>query len=211
MDRVAIKEQAKKMIKDNKWYIWKPLVFVELIIFAILFVIGFILGILKVDENTMTIIVGILSFFVGLFESAFMIGYAKYVLEFTRGNKMEWKETINYAKSHLGIAIITSLLVGLIIIGCSILLVIPGIIAAIGLLFYQEVIADNEDLSATEVIKIAWNITKGHKMDLFVLILSFIGWEILASFTLGILYIWLVPYMQVSLLLAYESLKKKTI
>ena len=208
MDRVAIKEQAKKMIKDNKWYIWKPLVFVELIIFAILFVIGFILGILKVDENTMTIIVGILSFFVGLFESAFMIGYAKYVLEFTRGNKMEWKETINYAKSHLGIAIITSLLVGLIIIGCSILLVIPGIIAAIGLMFYEEVCADNPEMKAMDIIHKSWEMTKGHKMDLFVMGLSFIGWAILASLTFGILYIWRMPYMVVAFTLAYEELKK---
>ena len=209
MDRVAIKEQAKKMIRDNKWYIWKPLVLVELILFAILFVIGFILGLLNVDGNAMKTITGILSIITGLFESAFMVGYAKYVLEFTRGNKMEWKETINYAKSHLGIAIITTILVGLIIVGCSILLVIPGIIAAIGLSFYQEVMVDNENLSAIEVIKKSWNITKGHKMDLFVLILSFIGWEILAGFTFGILYIWLFPYMQVTLVLAYESFKKK--
>ena len=36
----------------------------------------------------------------------------------------------------------------------------------------------------------------GHKMDFFVLQLSFIGWHILAVFTLGLLEIWIVPYQK---------------
>ena len=35
----------------------------------------------------------------------------------------------------------------------------------------------------------------GHKIDAFVLGLRFIGWGILGTLTLGILYIWLYPYM----------------
>ena len=39
---------------------------------------------------------------------------------------------------------------------------------------------------------------QGHKLDAFVLGLSFIGWAILGTLTLGILYIWLFPYMQLT-------------
>ena len=46
-------------------------------------------------------------------------------------------------------------------------------------------------------------------MDLFIFGLSFIGWTILASLTLGLLYIWLMPYMIVATTLLYEELKKK--
>ena len=38
----------------------------------------------------------------------------------------------------------------------------------------------------------------GHKMDYFVLTLSFIGWHILAIFTLGLLEIWIIPYEKVA-------------
>ena len=36
----------------------------------------------------------------------------------------------------------------------------------------------------------------GHKTDLFVLGLSFIGWYILSILTCGILFIWVIPYVQ---------------
>ena len=77
------------------------------------------------------------------------------------------------------------------------------------LYFASYVVGDNPKLSATEVVKKSRNLTKGYKMDLFIFGLSFIGWNILASFTLGLLYIWLMPYMIVATTLLYEELKKK--
>lgn len=82
------------------------------------------------------------------------------------------------------------------------------IIASIGLYYYKEVCADNPEMKATEIVKKSWAMTKGHKMDLFVLILSFIGWAILAGLIIGILYIRLYPYMLITITLAYEELKK---
>ena len=46
---------------------------------------------------------------------------------------------------------------------------------------------------------------KGKKGDYFVLMLSFIGWAILACFTFGIGMLWLYPYIQVSLVSFYEA------
>ena len=208
MNRVELKEKAKKMIAGNKWYLWKPLVIVELILCAIFFVIAFILGLCGLEEKTVTTITSIVSVPISIFETAFMVGYAKYCLDFVRGKKTEWKETIQFAKEHWIICFCVSFLIGLMVVGGSILLVIPGIIIAIGHMFYQEVCADNPNLKTMEIIKKSWAITKNHKMDLFVLGLSFIGWVILAELTLGILFIWLYPYMIVTMILAYEELKK---
>ena len=47
----------------------------------------------------------------------------------------------------------------------------------------------------------------GHKMDLFLLILSFIGWFLLSILTLGIGLLWLIPYMYTSIAHFYEQLK----
>lgn len=207
MDRVAVKEEAKKKIKGNLWTIWKPLVLFELCVFVIFFIIGFLVGLLKLDKNVYNIVLGVLSFCASFIETGFMFAYAKYILSFIRGEKFDWNDVKEYTKKHMVRAFVISFVVGLIIIGCSILLVIPGIIAAIGLTFYEEVAVDNEDLGTMDVIKKAWAITNGHKMDIFVFTLSFIGWEILASLTFGILYIWLMPYIVVATAMVYEKLK----
>ena len=216
MDRVKYKEQAKKMIEGNKWYIWKPQVFFSLIAFGIAFAIGLIIGIivlaLNLDENTKNDIINIVASSTGsvisIFEIAFAVAYSKYCLDFVRGKQYDWKEVLKYAYKMFVPALILDLLVGLNVTLGAILLIVPGIMAAIGLMFANYVFVDNEKLRTTEILKKAWNITNGHKMDLFIFSLSFIGWMLLVPFTLGILSIWLVPYMTIATILVYEDLKK---
>ncbi len=207
MNRIELKERAKKLISGNLWYLLKPLVIFSLIIFAIGFGIGFVCGLAGIDQETLNKIISVCSFVSSFIEAVFMIGYAKYCIDFVRGNNPEWKDAIKFAKEHFGVCFVVSILASLIIAGWTLLLVIPGIIATYALFFYQEVCADNPDLSATEIIKLTWKITKGHRADLFVLSLSFIGWILLTPLTLGILMIWLFPYMTITTILAYEELK----
>lgn len=49
-----------------------------------------------------------------------------------------------------------------------------------------------------EILDLSRMIMNGHKMDLFLLQLSFIGWHILSVFTLGILEIWILPWQKIS-------------
>lgn len=219
MNRLELKNKAKELIQGNKWYIWKPLIIfaiVSMVLTLGAYLLDSVLG-LATQE---TVVIGHLAFvsrsgiisdivggIVGIVSCVFGIAYSNYILKFVRGTRMEMQDIFDWIKEHYVVAILVSLLAGLIIIVGTILLVIPGIIAAIGLMFYQEVCADNPEIKATEIIKKSWNMTKGHKIDLFVLILSFFGWCILALFTLGILYIWLAPYMGVTIALAYEELK----
>lgn len=214
MNRVELKSKAKEMIKGNKWHLWKPLVIFAVISCVITGIAFAIDGKTTVDEVTgLTNISGgvifdIVSSLVGIVSSIFSVGYAMYVLSFVRGKKLEISDIIDFAKKHWVVAILTSLLVGVIVLAGMILLVVPGIIASIGLCFYKEVCADNPEMKVTDIVKKSWNMTNGHKGELFVLGLSFIGWCILAGFTFGILYIWVYPYMLVTMTLAYEELKK---
>ena len=221
MNRVELKNKAKEMIKGNKWYILKPLVIFVVCAVAVAFVAVILDSVLGLDKtevieladgikttNHTGVISSIAGFILSVLSSVFMVSYAMYILAFVRGKKLEMQDIIDFGKKHWIVAFLTSLIAGLIIAGCTILLIIPGIIAAIGLMFYQEVCADNPEMRAMDIIKKSWNMTKGHKMDLFVLGLSFIGWCIVAGFTIGILYIWLYPYMTVTMTLAYEELKK---
>ena len=210
MKKKELKEKAKKMISGKKWYIWKPMFIFDLILFAILFAIILPVGIATNFEGYgIQMTTNALSSISSIAQSIFMFGYSKYCLDFVRGKESDWKEAFRFCKDHFGPIFLLSLIVSFNIAFGFILLIVPGIMAAIGLTFVQEVYADNLKLSETEVLRKAWALTNGHKKELFVLGLSFIGWFLLCSLTLGILYIWLMPYMTITYTLAYEKLKKK--
>ena len=68
---------------------------------------------------------------------------------------------------------------------------------------------DNPNMTALEVVNESARMMKGNRWKIFLLDLSFIGWALLAVFTLGIGYLWLAPYMQVSTICFYEQLLGK--
>ena len=91
----------------------------------------------------------------------------------------------------------------------SLLLVIPGVIKAISYSQMFYLMADNPEMTAAEAQAKSMELMNGHKAEYFVLQLSFIGWMILATLTLGILYIWLLPYMQTTYANYYRTLVSK--
>ena len=93
----------------------------------------------------------------------------------------------------------------------TLLFIIPGIIKAIAYSQMYYLIVEYKDLSVTKAMRISMEITKGHKWDLFVMYLSFLGWDILSMFTLGILQLWLTPYKNMTYINAYHSLVKEAI
>lgn len=69
------------------------------------------------------------------------------------------------------------------------------------------VLAENPNLTARQALNISKQITKGHKAELFVLGLSFIGWGLLCVITFGIAYIYVMPYMNATITNFYNSIK----
>ncbi|MDY5633182.1 MAG: DUF975 family protein [Treponema porcinum] len=90
----------------------------------------------------------------------------------------------------------------------SMLFLIPGIVKfyAYSQMFY--LLAEFPELSVSKAMKISIEITRGHKGDLFVMHLSFIGWAILAAIPVGLGYLWLMPYINMSMTNAYHGLLK---
>jgi uncharacterized membrane protein len=76
-------------------------------------------------------------------------------------------------------------------------------------MFY--LVAEYPHMSITKAMKISKIMTRGSKGDLFIMYLSFIGWAILASLTLGIGYLWLSPYVNLSFVNSYRALKKQSV
>ena len=100
-----------------------------------------------------------------------------------------------------------NLLTGIFTFLWSLLFVIPGIIKSISYSMAMYVLAENKGKNAMECINESKAMTEGHKMDLFLLGLSFMGWILLTIVTCGIAYIWVGPYMSTTFANAYRSLK----
>ena len=72
---------------------------------------------------------------------------------------------------------------------------IPGIVAAYRYRFAMLNLCENPEIGVMEALSMSKAQTLGFKWQLFVLDLSFIGWNILVGLTLGILDIWVAPYI----------------
>ena len=103
------------------------------------------------------------------------------------------------------------LLVGVFTFLWTLLLIIPGIIKSLAYSMTPFILKDYPELSANQAINLSMKMMEGRKFDLFYLYLSFIGWGILALFTLGIGYLWLMPYMYTSTAAFYQNVKEEYI
>ena len=86
----------------------------------------------------------------------------------------------------------------------SLLLVVPGIIAAYRYRQAIYILLDNPEMRANQCIKASKEMMRGHKWELFVLDLSFIGWIFLS--VIPIARIWVEPYMETTYACYYNKL-----
>lgn len=87
------------------------------------------------------------------------------------------------------------------------LLIVPGIIKSYSYAMTDFVLADEPDLKYNAAIERSMELMDGNKTDLFLLDLSMIGWAILSILSLGIGFLFLVPYYQTAHAHFYEELK----
>lgn len=192
MNRVELKSKAKQQIKGNIGILFV----ISLIIAAISGIASLILSLIPFGGLVSTIII----------TPAFALSITRVYLNLTAGVKP------NAANAFCGFddfwsAFKVNFLVGLFTFLWSLLFVIPGIVKSFAYSMSMYILAENKGKPALECINESKAMTNGHKMDLFVLGLSFIGWILLGYITLGIAYIWIIPYMQATYVNAYHSLK----
>ena len=106
--------------------------------------------------------------------------------------------------------IVTYLLYGIIVMIGFLIFIIPGFILAFAYALVPYLLVDEPDLSITQTLKRSRLLMKGHKFDLFYLELSFIGWALLAILTIGIGYLWLIPYIYTSIGVFYKDVVNGT-
>lgn len=192
INRVELKMKAKEEIKGNILMLFVCSLIVSLI--------GGALGFIPVVGAIAAIVI----------EAPLTLGYTMLYLGMTRGEKVEVGNLFkgfNYFKNSL----VLLLLQGIFVFLWSLLFVIPGIIKGLSYSMSFYILAENPEMSGREALDESMRIMEGHKMDLFVLQLSFIPWILLTSVTCGLAGIYVIPYMTQTVANFYLAIKDEKI
>lgn len=87
------------------------------------------------------------------------------------------------------------------------LLIVPGIIVALGFSLTFYIMIDDPNISGLDAIQQSWNMMRGQKWNLFCLNIRFFGWILLSFLTCGIGFLFLSPYMIVTNLNFYRKVR----
>jgi len=228
MDRASIKRQAKDLIQANR-----PKILVASLIFLVISgVISFlsyqltgpspseVQGLMQASNSgdyqrimaqyeamrpngVESLVSDVLTFLSSILAVGFMILLLRMVRrqEYANGNLLDgfsiwWK------------IILLNILMGIFIALWSLLLVVPGIIAAYKYRMATYLLITHPEYSLMDCIRESKKRMDGHKGEMFVLDLSFLGWLLLTAIPVigWILSIWVTPYIDTTNLLYYESI-----
>ena len=145
-----------------------------------------------------------------LVQAPLTVGLALYALKFARKEETETNtlfEAFNHFGAFLGIFFLRALFEFL----WSLLLIIPGIIKGLSYSMSFYLVSDHPKIGASNALNYSKKMTKGHKGEIFLLILSFSGWFILSFLTCGLGFLWLTPYFNITFALYYDQLKERSI
>ena len=76
------------------------------------------------------------------------------------------------------------------------LLIVPGVLLHYGFAMAPKIMAEDPECIGWEALWRSYDLMRGHRLELFFLELSFLGWGILAAFTFGIGNLFLEPYVE---------------
>ncbi len=141
-----------------------------------------------------------------LIAGPYTLGVATFSLSMAREEDARFEQVFkgfNNFASALGLYFLMSIIVFLFML----LLIVPGVIRAIAYSMSYYILADNPEMGAMEVLDESKRMMDGYKMKYFRLLMRYFGLAILCIFTLGIGFLWLAPYIQVTNAKFYEDLR----
>ncbi|MDB4867577.1 MAG: rane protein [Cohnella sp.] len=136
-------------------------------------------------------------------------GLYSYFLSVARGQKPSFSVFFGGFNRYVSVFLLY-LLTAIFTALWSILLIVPGIIAMIRYSQAYYILHDHPDISPLEAIRRSKAMMAGHKWQLFVLALSFIGWILLVMITVGIAILWVNPYLMTAFAHFHQELKDRS-
>lgn len=222
LNRIELKLNAKAITKSARVSAYQ----MTLLYLVIRFVLGLADNYVSADEGTWveigdmqfqvqslfhhaafpTPVVVFVSVLVWLLGCVLAAGYVLYHQGVRRGEEMPVSSLFD-GFGFVGKIVLLNLVITVFVALWSILFIIPGIIAGYRYRFALYNLCENPELGVMDALNMSKAQTKGYKLDLFVLDLTFIGWSLLCGLTLGILSIWITPYIQQTDLGYFEAIK----
>ena len=219
MDRVQLKMDAKAAMQQANPH---P-VLVTLVYLVILTAVNFVVSMMSGFSSLFTVLVTdpdaaaaislgmlvpslLLSLAATLVIGFIQMGYTAYTLRVVNRQPAGINDLFAYARYCLKIWGLT-IVMGIFVMLWSLLFWFPGIIAYYRYSQAFYILAENPEKGIMDCINESKAMMYGHKMDKFVLDLSFILWYLLAGVTCGIAGIYVTPYVGITNAGFYNSLK----
>lgn len=194
-----IKGKSLQSLKGN----WVQVVLLSFIMAILIYVLFIMVDLILTginpwftDEDIHTV-VGIINVTIYILLMPLSIGVYWFYLSLVRGNNPRISYVLSvYQSGKTAIKLMAAtILQGIFVYLWALLFIIPGIIKGIAYSQTYYILRDHPEFTILEAITESRRKMDGFKWNYFLLQLSFIGWGILCLFTLGIGYLWLVPYI----------------
>ena len=147
----------------------------------------------------------ILAIALSLMNTMVSVGNMIYSLHVVREEKADYGNLLDSFAIFFRVVVLT-ILEALIVSAFAMLFVIPGVIFAYRYRQAMYLLIDHPDRSPIECLRASGTLMKGHKWELFVLDLSFLGW-LLLQWLLSPFAIWLRPYQSLTYANYYRMLR----
>lgn len=180
--------EARESLR-NKWGTAVAAFFIYLVISTILAIIP-ILG----------------SIAIIIIDGPLVLGIAIFSLSISRNSESKINQIFDGFK-NFGTSFAAYVLTAIFTILWILLLIVPGIIASLSYSLTFFLIADNPGIDPLEAIRLSKKMMYGYKWKLFCLYFRFFWWFLLCFLTLGIGFLWLVPYVEVTKGKFYDDVK----
>lgn len=207
-DRIRIKENGKLHYQNNKWQNVLVILINTLIVGGVQVVVN-----LSGDDWVLAMFMSLVSIAVSLLVvNIITMGTMTWFHRSIKTEGLKMEEMFWPFKEDYGGNVLMMFLISLYTALWSMLFVVPGIVKGYSYSLAMYIKSENPNIPASKAIELSTRMTNGHKMDLFVLDMSFIGWGILSAFTLNILGIlYVMPYQYAAKAFAYEEIKEEAL
>ena len=227
LDRIQLKREAKEIVRSARVSAYLVALLYLVVTNVLSLIDTYVSGTIVKDLQTLQLyypevqvpefllaaqripgtVVVFVSVMVMLLLAVLNAGWALYHLGVRRGEEMPYT-TLFDGFSFVGKVILLEIVVSIYVILWSLLFVIPGVIAAYRYRFAVYNLCENPEMGVMEAMHMSMVQTHGHKADLFILDLTFFGWQLLCTLTLGIMSIWIAPYVIQTNLGYFQQIKK---
>lgn len=141
-----------------------------------------------------------------LIAGPFALGAATFSLSISRGQEARL-EQIFQGFNRFTTALGAYLLMVVFVLLWTLLLIIPGIIAALSYSMTFYILSDEPSAGAEDALKKSKKMMDGYKLKLFYLCFRFFLLGLLCILTLGIGFLWLIPYVHITMAKFYDDIK----